>query len=281
MSALVFSLVFIFERYVFEIPYNVGTYTPIGFMNNAGQVFNIWIPCLILYCYQQRNNRILCGLGFLGLLVVVSILMQAATRGTIIGLALSEFLVFLIVFKQNKKQAVVFLSITCLLTVGVVINKLSAALDNGRLSAKIEAMKQGLGSRAKIYKNSLDMTFDNPRGVGVNNFEYIHPKYAQPGTNKSSEYVNERQILRTPHNIILKIYTELGWLGGSIFLLLFIYVFSSAFYSAIKGGGIDKWLFVAVSATSFHSLFSAVFSNACQLVLFLYCDQYCYFQVIL
>jgi O-antigen ligase len=61
------------------------------------------------------------------------------------------------------------------------------------------------------------MTIDNPIGVGINNFEYFHPKYAKPGTAAASTMVNEHSILRTPHNLILKLYSELGYFGGSIF----------------------------------------------------------------
>ena len=42
-------------------------------------------------------------------------------------------------------------------------------------------------------------------------------------------------------------------------MLVLCYIFFCALYSAFKGNYIDKWLFVGVSATLFHSLFSAVF----------------------
>ena len=105
---------------------------------------------------------------------------------------------------------------TCLLTLGIGIYKLSDSLQKGRITSKIASMQGGLDSRLNIYENTIEMVSKNPVGVGVNSFEYFHPKYAYPGTQQASSYVNERQILRTPHNIVLKVYSELGLFGGTL-----------------------------------------------------------------
>lgn len=263
ISAFVFCVQFIVERHILELPYNVGSYSPIGFMNNSGQVFNIWIPALVLFTFLNRNNYFKVTLAVGLLLCVVSILMEAATRGTIIGLALGELVVFSIMLVQNRKRALYFLSITLLLSSGLIIYQTFDALKNGKLSSKIAAFEQGIsastGRRIDMFQNTAEMALDNPLGVGVNNFEYIHPKYAKPGTEKASPHVNEHTILRTPHNIILKMYSELGWVGGTLFLLLLGWIFCCSVYNAIKGSLVDKWLLVAVTAVLFHSMVSAVF----------------------
>lgn len=264
LSALVFSVVFIIERYVLGHSYNVGSFSPIGFMNNTGQVFDIWIPCLVLYIFLHRKHYLKAIVATTILLFIVSLLMEAGTRGSIIGLALGEILVFILMLFQNRKKALYFLSITLLLASGMSIYKFSDDFNNGRLSGKITAMSNSIsgssGQRIEMFKNTWHMTLDNPLlGVGINNFEYIHPKYGKPGTSQASPFINEHQILRTPHNIVLKLYSELGLIGGSFFLLLLAYFSLAALFNAIKGTLIDKWLFVAVTATLFHSLVSAVF----------------------
>lgn len=263
LSAFIFSLTFIIERYALKQSYNVGSFSPIGFMNNTGQVFNIWIPCLVLYIFLNRHHYLKVMAASSILLFIVSLLMEAGTRGSIIGLALGELAVFTIMLFQNRKKAIYFLSITLLLASGMTLYKFSDDFNNGRLSGKITAMSNSIsdssGQRIEMFKNTWNMTLDNPMGVGINNFEYIHPKYGKPGTTKASPYINEHQILRTPHNIVLKLYSELGLLGGSLFLLLLTYLFFTSLYNAIKGSLIDKWLFVAATATFFHSLVSAVF----------------------
>lgn len=263
VSALSFSLLFILERFVWQLPYNSGTFSPLGYINHAGHVFNIWIPVLVLFCYQYRRAPLLLGVGIFTLLVVVYVLMSAATRGTIIGLTLSEVMVFLIAIRKNRKQALVFLTITTLLALGIGLYQVSDDLQNGRLSQKITSMQNGVESAANgrfdMYRNTRDMTLANPMGVGTNNFEYLHPYYARPGTSEASPFVNEKQILRTPHNILAKLFSELGIVGGGIAVALFAYLFLVALYQAIVGSYFDKWLFVAVSATMAHSMVSAVF----------------------
>jgi hypothetical protein len=202
------------------------------------------------------------ALAIFSLLVVVSILMEAATRGTIVGLSLSELVVFVMVLRKNLKQSLMFLSISTLLLLGIGLYQVSDALQQGRLTHKIESMKKGVaaatGGRVDMFRNTIDMTIDNPLGVGVNNFEYMHPKYGKPGTSHSSPFINEHQILRTPHNIVLKFYSELGYLGGTLFLLFLGSFFVAAFINAWLGNYVDKWLFVGVSATLFHTMLSAV-----------------------
>jgi len=261
-SAMAFSLVFITERYIFEIPFNVGTFSPIGFINNTSAVFNIWIPGLVIFAIVNYQNKLKFYGAALTLIVIVGVLMEAGTRGAILGLTISELIVFLIVLKKNPRQAVVFLTITALLILGVGIYNVSDALQNGRLDAKLTVMKNNIGAagegRVNMIKNTWEMTKDNPFGVGVNNFEYVHPKYAKVGTSDKSPFVNENQILRTPHNVIVKILSELGFIGGILFVLLLSYIYLAALIGAFKGSFVDKWLFVGLSATLLHSMVSAV-----------------------
>jgi O-antigen ligase len=261
-SAFVFSLLFITERYILFVNFNAGSFSPAGYINNAGALFNLWIPGLVLFIYQNRRQKARLVLAVFSLLVVVSILMEAATRGTIIGLSVSELIVFVMVLRKNLKQSLMFLSISTLLLLGIGLYQVSDSLQQGLLAAKIETMKDGVaeatGGRMDMFRNTMDMAIDNPWGVGINNFEYIHPKYGKPGTEQASPFINEHQILRTPHNIVLKLYSELGYLGGTLFLLFLVYFFIAAFVNAWRGGYVDKWLFVGVSATLFHTMLSAV-----------------------
>ncbi len=272
ISALGFSCLFILERYILELSFNVGTFSPIGFINNTSAVFNIWVPGLVIYAVTYQKNRTKLVLSIFTLLVVISVLMEAGTRGAILGLSLSELVIFLIVLRKNAKQAVAFLTITALLLLGIGIYNVSDSLQNGRLDAKLSVMKNSIGqageSRINMLQNTWQMTLDNPFGVGVNNFEYIHPKYAQVGTQGASSFVNENQILRTPHNILVKIFSELGLIGGSLFTILIIFCFFVAIYNAFKGCYIDKWLFVGVSATLFHTMVSAVLLTPASLFFF-------------
>ena len=54
--------------------------------------------------------------------------------------------------------------------------------------------------RIIMYKNTLKMIIDNPFGVGLNNFEYIHPLYGQAGNGKRfiRLYERDRDIKTAP-----------------------------------------------------------------------------------
>ena len=260
-AALLFCCVYFIDRY-FDVPQKVGSYTPLGFINNAGHVFNIWIPFLLLYAIENRKNTLRL-VTCIGILVAISfILMAVATRTTIIALTLSEIIIFFITFYKNKKQAILFLSISSMMITGIVLFKYSEHLSDGRLKAKLmnlQSQLSSINSRVKIFNNSWDMLQENPFGVGINNFEYIHPKYAKINTKAASPLVSEHSILRTPHNFLVKMFTEIGYLGGIIFLTLFIYFWGIALWIAFIGTLTDKITFIALSASFIHAQTSAVF----------------------
>jgi len=262
VSAVAFSAMFILER-ISNVPYNTGSYTPIGFINNAGHVFNIWIPCLILLLIRNWRTPRYCLLLSFSILTIVTVLMMSAIRSTIFALIISELILFLIVFFKNKKQALLFLSISTLLMVGITTFKYSDHLADGRLSAKLKAVQNNLSgsyqARLNMLQNSKLMTLENPFGVGINNFEYIHPKYASMNSESKSPMVGHNTVLKTPHNFIAKITTELGFIGGTIIFILLLYYWLSALSLAWRGELADRWLFVALTATLIHAQTSAVF----------------------
>ena len=272
LAALAFNLVFIVERLVLNLPYNVGTFSPIGFINNTSAVFNIWIPLLVIFCIRQRKKPVQLIAGLITTIGIVSILIQTGTRAVIIGLSVSELLIFLFMLKKNIRQAFLFLTISALLALGLGIYHTFDSLQDGRLNARLSLIQNSIGSsyekRIDMLLNTWHMTIDNPWGVGVNNFEYLHPKYAKVGQENASPYVNEHQILRTPHNLVIKVFSELGYFGGLLFLLLLTSSFLLALINAWRGSYIDKWLFVALSATLFHSMVSAVLLTPVSLFFF-------------
>lgn len=272
-SAAAFVILFYLERYILQLDTNVGSFSPLGFINNTGQVFNIWIPVLVLATFTYiKQPRLLLFIAPV-LIAIVSILMEASVRGSIIGLFIGEGLVFLIMLWKDKTKALLFLSTSALLLIGIGSYKFIDALEGGRLSSKISELENAISpsnARLKLFGNTYDMILDNPLGVGTNNFEYVHPKYAQPGTSSASPYVNEHQILRTPHNIILKITSETGILGGLIFLTSLALIFFMSISNAIKGSMADRWLLASLTALLFHSLLSAVFLTPASLLFSIY-----------
>ncbi|WP_046007228.1 O-antigen ligase family protein [Pseudoalteromonas rubra] len=261
VSAGAFCLTYFIDRLA-GLPQLVGNFTPIGFINNAGHVMVIWLPCLILAICRTASwiRRMLLVMILFSL---VYILMVCAIRSTIIALLISEMLVLALLLCKDRKQALMFMSVSALLLSGAALFTYSDTLQGGRLSAKFNSLQSSFSMsyqpRLNILANSKDMLLEHPLGVGANNFEFVHPRYAKTGTELASPMVNHQSLLKTPHNIFAKLYTELGWPGGTLFALVLLYYLWQAWLGAWIGGLTERWLCVAYSALLINAQFSAVF----------------------
>ncbi|WP_187301410.1 DUF5957 family protein [Pseudoalteromonas luteoviolacea] len=258
-SSIIFCAVIIYERYWLALPYTSQSFSPIGFVNYLGHVLNIWIPVLVLSIYNRRNSTVFLLLGLASLLVLMNLLVESLIRGTILGLLVAEIIVLFAVLLKTKKFQFKYLSILVAFSCTLVTFNLIENSGLSTLRGEITSIQEMDTGRETIFSNTIDMVKDNPLGVGVNNFEYIHQKYARAGTPDASPYISNMKVLRTPYNIVLKFYSELGFLGGSLFLILFSMVVIRAFLNFLKGGFVDAWIFIAVFALCFHAMFSSVF----------------------
>ncbi|UAB71306.1 O-antigen ligase family protein [Vibrio sp. SCSIO 43132] len=264
LSACLFVIVFIAERWL-DVPYDNGAFTPIGFTNNAGHIFNIWIPALIFFLLRNSKNPILILISALALVGVLYVLNVSHIRTTIIALGMgSVIFVLLSIWKRFRTHAyknkrvgrvgyvIILLGLVSLMDNSILPKSVSQSV------AAIEAPLESYQPRLNMLRNSWDMLLDNPFGVGSNNFEFVHPEYAKAGTELGSDYVNERQILKTPHNFLAKVFTELGWIGGTLFMAIYLWVSWKALVLAWNQPHHD-WVFISVFAVLTHSLLSQVF----------------------
>ncbi|MDK1310617.1 O-antigen ligase family protein [Pseudoalteromonas ardens] len=254
-SSIIFSLFYIESRINHYELIHVTAFSSFGFVNNLGQVLNIWLPVLVAAILYQGKLNARSVLGTLSFIVCISALLESGTRGTILGLFLGEAILFLLVLNKLKRQAFTYLVITASLIVGGVAY---SHLSDG-MNEKLQSIKNLETGRTELFANTFDMILDKPLGVGVNNFEYIHPKYAKLGTEEKSPMVGEKMVLKTPHNILLKFYSETGWLGGVVFSAILALILFKSMVNAYYGNQSDRWLLVAVVSTLFHSLFTALF----------------------
>ncbi|MBQ4834723.1 DUF5957 family protein [Pseudoalteromonas luteoviolacea] len=258
-TSIFFSAATIYERYWLDIPYSSQNFSPIGFVNYLGHVLNIWIPILVLSIYSKRKSfpHLLCGL--ISLAFLMHLLVESNIRGTILGLLLGEIVVICTILLKTKKIPIKYFSISVAFLCAIVSFNAIDELGLSKLERQFKSIQSLDTGREDLFLNTLDMIKDNPHGVGVNSFELIHQKYAKAGTENSSPYITELSILKTPYNILLKFYSELGFIGGSLFLVIFGFIFVQAFVNLLKGDYVDAWIFMAVFSLYFHSMFSSVF----------------------
>lgn len=270
-SSLCFFTVLVIERYLLKWPYENANFTPLGFVNHGGHVYVIWIP---IFCWGvfifNRTTQILSGLLFVACLWILA---ESAIRASIVGLVAACIVICFVTVFRLKHHAIRAAFIICALIAAVTMAnfiqpKNSPIREKINRVAHSNNLNQVSSGRIIMYINTLDMIADNPLGVGLNNFEYIHPLYGKAGTPEASPFINEAQILRQPHNYYLKIMSETGWPGGLLIGGLLVAVVICLLKKNSKP---HPWRYAyqtAIIATFINALFCATFTNPASLWFF-------------
>jgi tetratricopeptide (TPR) repeat protein len=265
-SILIFSLYYIYGTEFKHIFISEVAFSPIGHFNYTAQVFDIWIPLLLLNFFIQKQ-KILRYISLLLMLLLIDILVISVSRGAIVSLAIAESVVFISLIVKYKKIRFYPIFIP-LIVLSFLLHQSFAPPTMKRAVEKIKRLesttpKESLNAissnRINIYRNTIDMIIDNPLGVGIGNFEYIHPKYAKVGTPYATNYVNEFEVFTNPHNLVLNYTSELGWGGGIIFIIILILLIRVMFINIFRGDTTDYYIAIAFMATLSHSMLSAIF----------------------
>jgi O-antigen ligase len=271
-SCSCFFIVLATERYLLGQPYQAANYTPLGFINHAGHVYIFWIP--VLFWGAIKFHKYYSTLCAIFLIATLSLLADSAIRASIVGLGVACIILGAAYFKTDKSitfKTIGMLSLLAIALVTVSSYQSNDSTINSKLTRVVNAPNLNYASSDRIlmYKNTVRMILDNPFGVGLNNFEYIHPLYGQAGTPNASPFMNEAEILKQPHNYYLKAISELGWLGGLAVFCLIFGLIKPAFHLKEDKGSWGYLCLLILVATFLNALFCAVFSNPASLWFFL------------
>ena len=268
IASFIFSIYYTYGVY-FDIFGSRNAFSPVGHVNYTAHLLDIWIPLLLLNFFIQKNLFLKYFSLFL-MLFLVELLLISMIRGSILSLVVSEVGIVLFILLKSKK-IVIYPLITFSLIALFLINKafypstIEKHVDkNVEIPSTItkidtQVLNRVSANRLNIYSNTIDMIIDNPFGVGIGNFEYIHPKYAKVGTIDATNYVNEFEVFSNPHNIILNFSSELGWVGGFLSIVILI-IFIIIMVSNILHGDIRDYIIATAFFTNLlHSMLSALF----------------------
>jgi O-Antigen ligase len=270
-SCAAFFITLFIERYILKLHFERANYTPLGFINHGGHVYIIWIPILFWGLFNFKlYGRVLCGAL---LLACLWLLADSAIRASIVGLAGACLAIGVISLRKDKPMTyrTLLLLATLILAIGATsLMQPHNTLINEKitLATQSTSLNQVSSDRILIYKNTLEMIFDSPLGVGMNNFEYIHPLYGKAGTPHASPFMNESEILRQPHNYYLKIISETGWLGGLLLCVILGFVGFGLLRCQITDNPWFNPYRIAIAATFINALFCATFINPASLWFF-------------
>lgn len=171
--------------------------------NNLGAytILSIFIVIMLMIKSTKKSSKIF--FGFLSLLLFINII-SSQSRNALIGLFVGSLLVAILYDKR-------FIILSIILPIILFI------IPQSRLRIlQIFDPAQNV-SRFKIWESAKMMIHDNPIfGIGYENFQINYPIYV--GNNKETLMVWDGFRTLHPHNIFLKMQSELGILGTIAFI---------------------------------------------------------------
>lgn len=292
VSSTIFGIYFIYGTFISELFTSGSNFSSLGHFNYTGHVLNVLIPFMLI-SFFSFDSKIIKVISIATLICLMQILIMSSSRGSIVGLMATELLItFIVVLKYRKLHYMPMISTLLIIifyinvvffpsTISASMKKFNAltslivtkntmstfsnikdynnqitAIGNNKSTDVTNTITTG---RMNMYINTLVMIKEHPFGVGINNFEYIHPKYAKYGTSEASPVLTITDVLKHPHNLLLKYTSELGIVGGLIFLVILGLLIKVVYYNTLHGDRIDMLLAISFGANVLHAMVSAVF----------------------
>lgn len=171
--------------------------------NYFGAAMNIVIFYPLICFIEKKGSRIYNAIIFL---LFLFNLVFTSTRGAWLGFALGVLVISVIRYRKMLLGVPVFLA-------GIFIIPSTRA----RFLSIFDASNVTDGTRVKIWKTGIEMFKDHPiLGIGNGNFIHRYREYIL----KHNE-LNAGRTVFTTHNSYLKMFAELGAIGGVLFLMIY------------------------------------------------------------
>jgi len=167
-------------------------------------------------------------IGWIALLIVLMMVAFSGSKGPILYLGMSAFVVFLF-SKQLRKYIIPSMAL-----LGAVL--VLALAGNQNISARFSQFKDPLSAantsgRNQIYEAALEMVKKNPLlGVGGKNFRYEFPEYYLRvyEKKKNPEYFDKVYLKQVPthtHSVLLSMLLNWGVIGTLLFFYILYHIY--------------------------------------------------------
>ena len=245
----------------------------IGQKNLTSNYISLIMP--IVFCFmlieENKKNKILY---FLIMIINYIALMICQSRGIWISIictiVLAIFLIYLFnlfnPFKENKKWLLLllfsFLIITATYSTENVLNKNTVKIPQRALST-FDEQDSSINTRLLIWRTTFEMIKEKPLfGSGIGTFKMNYLDYKADYLKRNPSYSKFSSNPNETHNEYLQIFAELGIIGISIFLLIFLSLYV-LFVNYFKNKNINLekkiialGIFMGINCFLLHSLFS-------------------------
>jgi len=279
--------------------YNISVlFSPIGHVNFTGDVLIILLPVLMCLLLTQAH-MVLRILNWVSVVTVSTVLLLASSRGALGGVVLSMLMLLVLLVRHREfvlaqvwKKAHFWLPVSLLLsalitsfsiyeilpyhyrdlarvsgsvesTAAVQYKPLTANVVQPPIAATWNALTPVLGARTPMYASAMAMALDAPVwGQGTGNFYAVYPKFSNKFPDFSDPLSNDRTFTTNPHNVVLQIATQQGFIAMILFMGLLLF-----FWWRLLKAVWQKWDMwkasgvMAMTAVLFDAMFNHVFFN--------------------
>ena len=192
--------------------------------NITAAIYLVQLPFLIYLVLKLKNNFIKLVLFILSIVVIyILFLLASRTSYVIIAGLLTLNLIFFMLFQRKSKSF--FKSYSGYLTLIIILGYISASLFLGTQNTanpinrvqSIFVEEESSSTRIRYYTFAVKDFIANPIiGYGLGNFKII-------SIERDKENIRSYTIPYVMHNDFLEVAVELGIIGFTLFLLIFIY----------------------------------------------------------
>lgn len=251
--------------YNFENPPN-REYSFVGFTSNlnvAAYSILIKLPLAFYLLLKLKNKLFLIFIGIIIFIGVFDILI-ISSRSSILALLfiIASYAILFVLFRRNNSvkpyKSLFILLILCLSTFLVhkilYINSDSIAVDQRLTSFDLNDPRSSSSFRLGFYHEAIKGFLEKPIfGYGMGNWKIFSIQYG-------SERIREYQVPYHVHNDFLQMFVETGFLGGLLYLFIYIlpifYLIRKILDRGNKNLILDFSILMAFTAFFFDSSFN-------------------------
>lgn len=172
---------------------------------------------LLLYFFWMGNKKVKLLCLFCGAFVANGLVL-INSRGAFLGIVAGSglYLLYMVFSRYRAKgqRAIAIFTVVLGISGGLYVAD-DAFWDRMKTLQDVEDQQASGSSRINFWLAAVEMSLENPMGLGVNGFNQLSTLYVDP------EYLGESEF-KSVHSMWAQGLTEIGWLGLIVFIVMLV-----------------------------------------------------------